>query len=293
MITNIGTQFIGSKLVLKCVISPFSGTVTWAKDGAILTVCTPTLCTVSSYGNYTIFSFASTHINVTFYPVDSSIDGVWECTHSTLGSDGFNVTAMIESQNSSTTTEPSTDKTTPVETSDGSKDKVKIRNIEIGVGISTLIVIIMIIIAIVLAQKRGNKLDNAKNPKLDNSNKTLEPTVNKIDTPENMAMQHSKPWDHAVNTPRNPEHVYMQNDHHVDYDRRYNSGNPEHVSMPNEYHVDYDRRNYSGNPENEPQPILPPADYDRRNYSGNPEHEPLPSLPPADYDRRNDHDNHY
>ena len=60
-------------------------------------------------------------------------------------------------------------------------------------------------------------------------------------------MQHSKPWDHALNTPGNTGLVYTQNDHHVHYDRRNNSGNPENEPMPNEYHVDYDRRYYSGN----------------------------------------------
>ena len=58
-----------------------------------------------------------------------------------------------------------------------------------------------------------------------------------------MAMQHNKPWDHAVNTPGNPGLVYMQSDHHVDYDRRYYSGNTENVPIPNEPPVDYDRRN--------------------------------------------------
>ena len=94
--------------------------------------------------------------------------------------------------------------------------------------------------------------------------------MNKSDTPEHMAMQHGKPWDHAVNKHGIRGLVYMQNDHYVDYDRRYDSGNPDHVSMPNKYHVDYDRMHYSGNPE----------------------HEPLPHEPPADYDRRNDHDSH-
>ena len=57
-----------------------------------------------------------------------------------------------------------------------------------------------------------------------------------------------------MNKSDNPGLVYMHNNHHVDYDRKYNFGNPEHLSMSNEYHVDYDRRNYSGNPEHEPQP---------------------------------------
>ena len=105
-------------------------------------------------------------------------------------------------------------------------------------------------ISIVLAkQKPGNQRDNTKTPKQDNSNKTWEPIENKSDSPDNMAMQHSKPWDHAVNTPGNPGLVYMQNDHHVDYDRRNNSGSSEHEPMQNEYHVDYDRRYYSGNTE--------------------------------------------
>jgi FtsZ-interacting cell division protein ZipA len=154
-----------------------------------------------------------------------------------------------------------------VETNDGSKENVKDRNIGIGVGIPALIVIIIIIIIIVLANKRGNKRDNAKTPKHDNSKKTWEPTVNKTGTPENTTMPHSKPWDHTVNAPGNPENVYMQNEHHVDYERR----------------------NYSGNPQHEPLSRLPP----RRNYYGSSEHEPLPRQPPTHYDRRNDHDSNF
>ena len=97
-ITTTGTQFIGDRLVLTCTISPFVGTVTWAQDGVIRTICAATLCTIPSYGNYTTFSFASTHINVTFEPVDSSIDGEWRCTHATLGNASFTVTAMNETQ---------------------------------------------------------------------------------------------------------------------------------------------------------------------------------------------------
>ena len=33
-------------------------------------------------------------MNVTFDPVDSSIDGLWKCKHATLGSDNVTVTAM-------------------------------------------------------------------------------------------------------------------------------------------------------------------------------------------------------
>jgi hypothetical protein len=83
---------------LTCTISPFTGTVTWAQDGAIRTICTKSLCNIYTYGNYITFSFASSHINVTFDPVHSSIDGLWECTHSTLGSANFTVTAMNEIQ---------------------------------------------------------------------------------------------------------------------------------------------------------------------------------------------------
>ena len=60
-----------------------------------------------------------------------------------------------------------------MKTNDGSKENVKDRNIGIGVGIPALIAIIIIIIIIVLVKKRGNKRDNAKTPKQNNSNKTL------------------------------------------------------------------------------------------------------------------------
>jgi hypothetical protein len=72
--------------------------VTWAQDEDIRTICTTTFCTIISYGNYTTFSFATTHINVTFERVDSSMDGVWKCEDGTLGSARFNVTAMNETQ---------------------------------------------------------------------------------------------------------------------------------------------------------------------------------------------------
>ena len=68
-----------------------------------------------------------------------------------------------------------------------------------------------------------------------------------------------------MNIPGNHGLVHMQNDNHVDYDRRNNYGNPEHELMPNGYHVDYDRRYYSGNSENVPIPNEPPIDYDRGN----------------------------
>ena len=197
----------------------------------------------------------------------------------------FNSGPTTTAEQQTTTDETTTDETTTMETNDGSKDN----GITIIIGTACVLIVIIIII-IVLVNKRGNICNNVKATTQYNSNKTWEPTVNKSDTPEPMAMQHGKPRDHAVNKPGNPGLAYIQNNHHVDYDRRYNSGNPEHVSMPNKYHVDYDRRNYSGNPEHEPLPRLPPAD--RRNYSGNPEHEPLPRLLPADYDRRNYHDSH-
>jgi hypothetical protein len=57
--------------------------------------------------------------------------------------------------------------------------------------------------------RRGNQRDNAKTNKQYNYNKTWEPTVNKSDTPEHMAMQHGKPWEHAVNNPGICGLVYM------------------------------------------------------------------------------------
>jgi hypothetical protein len=94
-ITSTGSQVIGEKLVLTCTLSPFNGTASWLQDGAVHTICASSFCTISRYGNFT-FSFASNHIDVTFEHVDSSINGVWECTHSELGSANVTLTAMNE-----------------------------------------------------------------------------------------------------------------------------------------------------------------------------------------------------
>jgi hypothetical protein len=95
-ITSTGTQIIGDTLVLTCTLSPFTGTASWAQDGIVRTTCITTFCTNNNYGIYTTFSSGNNHINVTFDPVDSSIDGTWTCTHLTLGSDSINVTAVNE-----------------------------------------------------------------------------------------------------------------------------------------------------------------------------------------------------
>jgi hypothetical protein len=95
-ITSTGTHIIGDELVLTCTLSQFTGTASWWQDGIIRTTCITTLCTVDNYGIYTTFSSGSNHINVTFDPVDSSIDGTWTCKHLTLGSASINVTAMNE-----------------------------------------------------------------------------------------------------------------------------------------------------------------------------------------------------
>jgi hypothetical protein len=95
-ITSSGTQIIGQKLVLTCAISPFTGTVSWKQDGTVRTICTSTFCSHYTHGSYTTFTYGSNHINVTFDPVDSSIDGLWKCTHTTLGCYGVTVTAMNE-----------------------------------------------------------------------------------------------------------------------------------------------------------------------------------------------------
>jgi hypothetical protein len=147
-------------------------------------------------------------------------------------------TTMEITTDETTTMEITTDETTTMGTKDSSKYIVIA--IIIGTVSGTFGLIIIIIIFIILVKRLGNKRDNVKTTKQDNFNKTLEPTVNKSDTPEHMAMQHGKLWDHAANRPGNPGPLYIQN---VDYDRRYKSGNPEHVSMRNEYHVDYNRRN--------------------------------------------------
>ena len=99
-ITSTGTQIIGEKLVLTCTLSlsSFAGAASWYQDDTFLSTCTSTSCTVYTYGTYTTFTNDNNHINVTFDPVDSSIDGVWECTHALLGSDSFNVTAMNKTQ---------------------------------------------------------------------------------------------------------------------------------------------------------------------------------------------------
>ena len=94
----------------------------------------------------------------------------------------LNIEIITFNSDPSTTTEPRTDATTPVNTNNGSKDNWKDK--VIGFGIPALIVIIIIIIIIIyFVIKRGNKHDNVKTPKHDNSNKTWEPTVNKSDNP--------------------------------------------------------------------------------------------------------------
>lgn len=97
-ITSTGTQIIGDTLSLKCTISPFTDTMTWNQDENVRSTCTTSFCTDYNYGNYTTFSFGSNYSDVTFNPVHSSIDGEWKCTHLTLGSASFNVTAMNETQ---------------------------------------------------------------------------------------------------------------------------------------------------------------------------------------------------
>ena len=95
-ITCKGTQITSDKLSLKCTQSPCTGTTSWAQDGIVRTTCTTTFCTDYSYGNYTTFQYGRNYIDVTFDPVDSSINGAWKCTHLKLGSVNFTVTAMNE-----------------------------------------------------------------------------------------------------------------------------------------------------------------------------------------------------
>lgn len=95
-ITSSGTQIIGQKLALTCAISPFTGTASWAQDGTVRTTCTSLFCTHYTHGSYTTFTCGSNHINVTFDPVDSSVDGLWTCINAILGSDAVTVTAMNE-----------------------------------------------------------------------------------------------------------------------------------------------------------------------------------------------------
>ena len=75
-------------------MSPFTSFASWAQNGNVRTTCTSSFCTFETYENYTTFTYGNDHINVTFDPVDSSIDGLWQCTHTTLGSANITVTAM-------------------------------------------------------------------------------------------------------------------------------------------------------------------------------------------------------
>jgi hypothetical protein len=95
-ITSMGTQIIGDTFSLNCTILPFDGVATWAQDENVRTTCTNAFCSDYIYGNYTTFSFGSNYIKVTFAPVHSSIDGVWQCTHSAIESSNVTVTAMNE-----------------------------------------------------------------------------------------------------------------------------------------------------------------------------------------------------
>ena len=233
------SQIIGQKLVLKCIISEFTGTASWAKDGSVLSTCTTAFCSPKTYENVTTFSYGMNYIEVTFDTVDSSIFGEWTCTDLT-GSESFNVTGspptITEPQTTTdetttdetttdqtttdkpTTDETTTDKTTTDEpttanTNDGSK-----YIIEIVSGICGLIVIITIIITIiVLVKKRCNSNAIVKTLTRDDSQTKWKFTQNTPAPPEHLAMQNGKPWGHAVNEPRNPEHVYKQNEPPVDY----------------------------------------------------------------------------
>ena len=79
-------------------MSPFNSFASWAQDGTVRTTCTSTFCTFHTYENYTAFIYGNDHINVIFDPVDSSIDGLWKCTHTTLGSANITVTAMNKTE---------------------------------------------------------------------------------------------------------------------------------------------------------------------------------------------------
>jgi hypothetical protein len=88
------------------------------------------------------------------------------------------------------TDETTTTDTTTMETNNGSK----VNGIAIIIGpiLGVCVLIGMIIpIIIVLVKRRGNKRDYVNTTKQANSIKTLEPIVNKSDTPEHMVMQHS------------------------------------------------------------------------------------------------------
>jgi heme/copper-type cytochrome/quinol oxidase subunit 2 len=90
----------------------------------------------------------------------------------------LNIEIITFNSGPTTTTEQqrTTDKTTTKKPNDGSTNYWLI--IVIVIALIVIIIFVFVIIKI-----RGNKPDN--------SNKTWEPTENKPDTPENMAMQHS------------------------------------------------------------------------------------------------------
>ena len=61
------------------------------------------------------------------------------------------------------------------------------------------------------------------------------------DTNQKHDITYDRP-DQTGNNYGNHEHVYIESEHQVDYDRSYNSGNHERALMPSEPPVDYDRR---------------------------------------------------
>ena len=198
-IEDIGSQVIGQKLALKCIIPTFTNTATWSKDGNPLTTCNIAICSPEKYENVTTFSFGNNYIEVTFDTVESSIFGEWTCTHAS-GSDSFNVTGSpptTTEQQTTTEHQTTTDETTTANTNDGSS-----YFIEIVSGICGLIAIITIIITIVLVKQRCNNHAIVKTPTQDDSQTKWELTQNTPAPPEQLAMQNGKPWGHAVNEPR-------------------------------------------------------------------------------------------
>ena len=96
-----GSQIIGDQLVLKCTITGFIGTASWAKDGSVLSTCTTSFCSPEKHENVTTFSYGIDYIEVTFATVDSSIFGEWTCTHLTW-SESFNLTGSSGGTSTST-----------------------------------------------------------------------------------------------------------------------------------------------------------------------------------------------
>lgn len=105
-VSYTGTPYLGQSFMMKCTITSFTGTATWAHDGTTHATCGSTFCSPPSKGNYT-FSYSGSTLSVTIDPVLSSDQGKWQCTH-TSGSDSY----VLNPQTSQSTTSNTTSTTT-------------------------------------------------------------------------------------------------------------------------------------------------------------------------------------